>query len=272
MTRFKKESRIRNKKRRNLVLVTTVFVILLCLVLFINDKYSSKKYIANNTSNITNRNNDNLKNIIANSKDFLPIAMYKPDGHKIAYLTFDDGPSSDITPKILDILKDNNIKATFFVIGKNIPDNKDILLREQTDGHSIGNHTYSHNPDFLYKNPKNLVSDFRKNEILIKQFIPDYNSKIVRFPGGSKNRPKQFRTAVVAAGYRYFDWDCLTKDAEVVHIPLSEEDNNVKSTFKNQKKLIILMHDSTGKDTTVQYLPILINFLKANGYTFSAIS
>jgi len=207
-----------------------------------------------------------------------PIGPTKPGnkpikkGDKIAYLTFDDGPSVGITPQILDILKKNNIKATFFVIGKNIAPNKDIFLREKSEGHAIGNHTFDHNADFIYKAPKNLVDEFKQGERTIKEFYPDYKAKIVRFPGGSKNRPKEYREAVRAAGYKYYDWNCLTKDAEGSHVPVDQLDINVKKNFAHQKDLIILMHDSDEKDTTVEYLPQLIKFLQDDGYTFKTLN
>ncbi|ERI94388.1 polysaccharide deacetylase [Clostridiales bacterium oral taxon 876 str. F0540] len=234
------------------------------IVLPVDDSKQDKK--DNTADKINNEKKDDHKDI---SK---PVNKPIKKGDKVAYLTFDDGPSVGITPQILDILKKNNIKATFFVIGKNIAPNKDIFLREKSEGHAIGNHTFDHNVDFIYKAPKNLVDEFKQGESTIKEFYPGYKAKIVRFPGGSKNRPKEYREAVRAAGYKYFDWNCLTKDAEGANVPVDQLDRNIKQNFTHQKDLIVLMHDSDGKDTTVEYLPQLIKFLEDDGYIFKTLN
>ena len=81
------------------------------------------------------------------------------ENKKIAYLTFDDGPSRTVTPQILDILAKYDIKATFFVVGKYAEKNPDILRRIYEEGHVIGNHTYSHNYNYIYKNVSNFVRE-----------------------------------------------------------------------------------------------------------------
>ena len=100
------------------------------------------------------------------------------DGKKVVYLTFDDGPSETVTPKILDILKTENVKATFFVLGNSIDsseESKNILKREVSEGHSIGNHTYSHNYSYLYPNRiinvENFMDDIEKANKSIKAVL-----------------------------------------------------------------------------------------------------
>lgn len=279
-----------NKKKA--IFFVTLFVIFIvsvqsAIIVYKNNKVrrynsiSGSRMPENRDADGNKQTNEPQKNAAAESKPIEPVSnpvdnSKKDDrkinrGEKIAYLTFDDGPSSSTTPKILDTLKNHNIKATFFVLGKNIADNKELFLREKNEGHAIGNHTYAHDPVYLYQNPKNLLEDFKKGEASIKEFYPDYKGKIVRFPGGSKNRPKQFKDAVKNAGYKSIDWNCLTSDAEFAHATISQLDSSTKKTFSNQKELIVLMHDSDGKDTTVEYLPHLIKFLEDNGYTFKTL-
>ena len=120
----------------------------------------------------------------------------KNDGQKIAFLTFDDGPSTTVTPKILDILKEYNVKATFFLIGKNIEQNeksKELVKREFNEGHAIGNHTYSHKGNMLFPNNKINVpifmDDVKKNDNVLKNVLgQDFNTRILRVPGGYVSR------------------------------------------------------------------------------------
>lgn len=114
------------------------------------------------------------------------------DGKKVVYLTFDDGPSETVTPQILDILKSENVHATFFIVGKSLDkdeNTKNIVKRELSEGNSIGNHTYSHNYNYLYPNGKinlsNCMSDIEKtNESLKKVLGEDFSTRAIRFPGG----------------------------------------------------------------------------------------
>lgn len=189
---------------------------------------------------------------------------------KIAYLTFDDGPSETITPKILDILKRYNIKATFFLIGNRLETHADMAKREKAEGHTIGNHTYSHDVEAIYASPENLVADFNRSNILIKNILGS-NNQLVRFPGGSRNRSQNFKDAVVKAGYHFVDWNCLTKDSEGPVLQVPELMANFKSTYYGQNQLIILMHDSDPHITTVDVLPLIIDFLKSQGYEFRSL-
>lgn len=191
-----------------------------------------------------------------------------PSSKKTAYLTFDDGPSADTTPQIIGILNKYNIKATFFVIGQAAAIHPEILKLEVNEGFIVANHTYSHNIDYLYSDPKNLIADFEKNEILLKSILPGYNSKLIRFPGGSRQRDKRFITAVKSKGYKIVDWNCLSMDAENPKYTVDDLINNVKNTSKGKNNLIVLMHDSAGRQKTIEALPKIIEYLKAEGYAF----
>lgn len=95
----------------------------------------------------------------------------KKNSKKVAYLTFDDGPSVKSTPIILDVLKKYDIKGTFFVLGKMVEQNPKILKRVYDEGHQIGNHSYSHNYNYLYKDSENFMEEIYKTENLIKSAV-----------------------------------------------------------------------------------------------------
>lgn len=199
---------------------------------------------------------------------------------KIVYLTFDDGPSSN-TSKILDILKENNINATFFVNGSNTEYCKAIYKRITNEGNAIGNHTYSHNYRYIYRNKENFIKDFYKLQNLIKE-TTGVEPNILRFPGGSNNTVshnyggkkimKELTRHMDEKNYAYFDWNVDSTDASV---PLQDKDKIIDSVLNNSinlNKAIVLMHDSGRKNTTVEALPEIIKELKSMGYEFRTLS
>ncbi|AJA46631.1 polysaccharide deacetylase family protein [Clostridium pasteurianum DSM 525 = ATCC 6013] len=190
--------------------------------------------------------------------------------NKVAYLTFDDGPSVNVTPKVLDILKQENVQATFFVIGSMCEENPELLKREKAEGHSIGNHTYSHEYNIVYSSPENFIKDIKKSQDVITKIIGTHDTSLIRFPGGSFGR-HSYKDAVSKAGYRYIDWNCLTGDAEVSRASVDRLLLRFNETMGNQDKLIILMHDAPYKTTTPEALPQIIKILKDKGYTFKGL-
>lgn len=192
---------------------------------------------------------------------------------KTAYLTFDDGPSPLITPEILEILKENDIKATFFVIGKMAEKNPELIRQIQEEGHLICNHTYSHNYKLIYSNPDNFMADVNKWETVLKSILGEaFETNILRFPAGSFGKKRQpFRERAAAEGYTSVDWNVLNGDAEALHVPADALVSRIKETIKNKDNAIVLMHDSNTKDTTAEALPEIIDYLKSEGYTFETL-
>jgi peptidoglycan/xylan/chitin deacetylase (PgdA/CDA1 family) len=189
---------------------------------------------------------------------------------KIAYLTFDDGPTRTVTPRVLDILKQEDIKATFFVIGYMAEKNAELLKREKSEGHAIANHSYTHAYAQIYSNSSNFLEDMKRSDEAIKSVVGEYNDKLIRFPGGSFKR-KTYIEAATEEGYHYVDWNCSSGDATGKKLDAAAIVNNVIETAKGKNKLIILMHDSAGKDTTAEALPEVILYLKHQGYTFKTL-
>jgi peptidoglycan/xylan/chitin deacetylase (PgdA/CDA1 family) len=186
----------------------------------------------------------------------------------VAYLTFDDGPSAR-TLEILDILREYGISATFFVITEN--SNPEILRRIVAEGHAIGIHTHSHRYNEIYKSVEDYLYDFAiaYNKIYEATSV---RPRIFRFPGGSINAYnsgiyQELISEMLRRGFVYFDWNVSTMDTKS-DITADEIVNNIKSTVKGQKRVVILAHDSEVRYETVKALPDIIEFLRDEGYSF----
>ena len=208
------------------------------------------------------------------------------DGKKVVYLTFDDGPSETVTPKILDALKAENVHATFFVVGKAVDEseaNKNLVKREVAEGNAIGNHTYSHNYNYLYPhniiNLENCMADIEKTNQSLKNILgQDFSTRAIRFPGGhmtwGKKDPKGMNAmdkALHDKDYHQIDWNALSSDAEGAPKNAEQLKQNVIKTVSGREKAIILMHDTYGKEETAKALPEVIKYLKEQGYEFKIL-
>ena len=208
------------------------------------------------------------------------------DGKKVVYLTFDDGPSETVTPQILDTLKAENVHATFFLIGKYIDKDqvsKDLVKREFDEGNAIGNHTYSHDYNYLYPSGKinleNCISDFEKTSQSLKSILgQDFSTRAVRFPGGQMTWDKKDPSGATAMNkalhdkdYHQIDWNALSGDAEGAPKNAEQLKQEVIKTVAGRQKAIILMHDTYGKEETAKALPGIIEYLKGQGYEFKII-
>ena len=213
----------------------------------------------------------NLKNEIADESNK---EAEKNKDTKIAYLTFDDGPSENVTPEILDILSQYNVKATFFVVGNSAEKNPDIVKRIHEENHGIGNHTYSHRYKHIYTNTTNFLNEIKATERVLQNILGnDFETNIIRFPGGSFEKYKNpFKKAISENGYKYYDWNSLNGDAEGKNIPKNKLVSRLKATSNGKKELIILMHDTSAKKTTVEALPEIIEHLQSQGYEFRVLN
>lgn len=209
--------------------------------------------------------NPNAQEIIKN--------IYYSD-EKQVYLTFDDGPSKDITPQILDILKANDVKATFFVLGARVDLYPQTLKRIYEEGHYIANHGYSHKYSKIYENKDTTFEEYIQCENSIRNALgnQEYNTYLFRFPGGSSGGPykkvkAEARELFSQYGIAYTNWNCLTGDAENKNTK-EECIQEMLNTKANQNSLVLLMHDANDKQQTVDSLPEIIQYLKNEGYTF----
>lgn len=200
--------------------------------------------------------------------------IYTANDGKRVFLTFDDGPSKTVTPLILDLLKKENIKATFFVLGYNAERNPEILKRVYAEGHYIANHGYSHKYNEIYNSVDAVIYEYNKTEQCIKNALDNqnYNSRVFRFPGGSVggkyNQIKQEAKEVLKQNnVAFLDWNALSNDSAGAH---TKEDimDNITKTVGEKNNVVILMHDASDKILTYETLQDVINFLKNKGYMF----
>lgn len=195
----------------------------------------------------------------------------------VIYLTFDDGPSKSITPKVLDILKKKNIKATFFIL--NYDDSKEeIVKRIVNEGHTIAIHGYSHNYKEIYKSEEIYMQNIKRLQDKIKR-TTGYNATITRFPGGSSNTVSRYNPGIMTRltnevlknGYKYFDWNISSGDAGEAKSS-ADVYNNVVSNLRKSRSNVVLMHDFNGNTKTLNALEDIIDYGISNGYTFNKIT
>ncbi len=193
---------------------------------------------------------------------------------KRAFLTFDDGPSS-VTPTILDTLKQENIKASFFVLGSRVEALPETVKRIYDEGHYIANHGYSHSYSAIYSSPQAVVDEFNQCNESVKKAIgvPEYNSHLFRFPGGFPGGPyveikTQAKELLSQNNILYVDWNALSGDAETTSPTVEFEMKRIQETVSNKNSVVILMHDAQAKKATAEALPQIISWLRQNGYEF----
>lgn len=202
------------------------------------------------------------------------IATLTKKEEKIAYLTFDDGPTLKATGKILDILKEEDVKATFFVVGKHVKEHPELAKRAYEEGHYLANHGYNHNNSKLYKSADNFISEIKDTDSEIGKAIgiENYCSHVFRFPNGYmsshyKAKKKEAVKLLSEMNYTYIDWNCLNNDS-VKKYSNSQLLKNLKKSAKNKGTLVILMHDTSDVNDTPSILKDSINYLKEQGYEF----
>lgn len=197
----------------------------------------------------------------------------------VIYLTFDDGPSLDITPHILDILKEEEIKATFFIINFEGPEQEEIIKRIVSEGHTIGIHGYSHDYATIYASDEAFMNNIKTLQEKIFN-LTGVDTKIMRFPGGSSNTISKrysenimtrLTQKVITEGYMYYDWNVTSGDSGDVHTAKAVYRNVTRRISKN-KSNIVLLHDYSGNNKTLDSLKNIIKYSKKNGYTFEPIN
>lgn len=182
------------------------------------------------------------------------------------YLTFDDGPSR-YTEEILQILKEENVKATFFVIGYE----GDVYAKRYRaiveGGHTLAMHAYNHDYTKIYKSVEAFASDLKKIQTLLEN-VTGVKPTIYRFPGGSSNSQmkipvKKLIHYLNEQGITYYDWNALSEDAINKNLSPTTLNKNILKDLKNQDPCIVLMHDLGDRRGTVEALRPLIKQLKA---------
>jgi peptidoglycan-N-acetylglucosamine deacetylase len=198
----------------------------------------------------------------------------KKTSSKIVFLTFDDGPSPNNTLKILDALNENDVKATFFVVGEKADKYPNIVKKLDDSGMCIAAHTYSHDYSTIYKNVDCYMEDYNKCTECIKELLGKDVISYMRIPGGAYNKVssetnmKCIRQELNRKHINYVDWNVSLGDALGRNIYPYKLKKNVIDQCKDKDLVVLLMHDSYYKETTVEVLPDVIKYLKEQGYSF----
>ena len=207
---------------------------------------------------------------------------YSNNGEKIVFLTFDDGTSTTNTPKVLDILKKEGVKATFFITGQNVEYGgekaRDLIKQEFNEGHAIANHSYTHDVKKLYPNRvldiDAFKADFEKNDKMLKEVLGKYfSTRVIRCPGGygSWKGMEPLDEYLDENKMISIDWTSLNADAEGKKKNAKELANYAIKTSEGKEMVVLLMHDTYGKEETVKALPAIIKYFKDNGYEFRTL-
>lgn len=218
------------------------------------------------------------KAAVAGYLDKAAVAQNPQPTGKICYLTFDDGPSAN-TLKILEILDRYKAKATFFVVD-NAQTKIEYVKQIHGAGHTIGLHTQSHDYAQIYKSVDNYFADLNAVSARVTE-LTGVESKVIRFPGGSSNGVSKkyckgimtiLSHKVTEQGYTYFDWNVSSEDASAPVVSTSKIINSVLNGAKGKNSICVLMHDASGKKTTVDALPSIIEGLIVQGFTFAPLT
>ncbi len=199
------------------------------------------------------------------------LAPYR--GPKTAYLTFDDGPDDEVTVTVLDILAENNVKATFYVTGINAATYPDTVRRMVAEGHAVGNHSYDHDYDRLYMSPDAFLYEMVQTDEILHDIL-GFRPLILRAPGGTFSHfTSEYEACLEENGYVEHDWNVSIADTAPGN-PTAQDfiDNVIAQTADGKESAIILMHSSSGHQETAKALPEIIRVLRENGYRFGVVT
>lgn len=275
-----------NKKK---VIITVIILLVIITTIIVSIFYHNHNKIATGENNTVKQ-----QTVVANAEvssqkqkhiakvNFLPVYTEESkarldniynSGEKVVYLTFDDGPSKTVTPLILDLLKQENIKATFFLLGSRVELNPSIVRSEYEEGHFIANHGYSHMYAKIYSSTNAVLDEYNKTkQAIINAVGIEYDGHLFRFPGGSTggkyhSLKKEAKNLLNENQIGYVDWNALSNDAAGAKTKEALLEN-VKQTVGEKNTVVILMHDAGDKILTYEVLPEIIQYLKEKGYTF----
>lgn len=292
----RQERRRREKRRKKRVRALLLLILLIAVIVLIIIAFASCSGRNTDNNGITGSNAietmtpedsimptatpDSSLPSVEDGNDLLKVIQTADaqGGEKTCYLTFDDGPSENVTPAVLDTLRRYNVKATFFELGAGINSNPDIARRVYEEGHLIANHSNGHNYETLYATAESFMNEIQMAETAIEAATGgDHKFKLFRFPGGSYNagdhaaEKQEYKELLRINGFFYVDWDSLTGDAEGKTKNAQELLEYLKSNLDTDSSTVILMHDAAAKTATAEALPLVIEYLLSEGYTFKRL-
>ena len=279
-----KRKRVKRMKSFIVTFLMSWILISILAIGFLTFKvFSLQKQLNELSAKIENQESSNIAYTDGDS-DTLALANYSQsaeanlaqagDTLKV-YLTFDDGPSSN-SNEILDILDDYNVKATFFVVGREDEDSLAVYKRIVDEGHTIAMHSYSHSYSTLYSSLDSFQSDLERIQNLIYD-TTGVDCDLYRFPGGSSNQVSnvdmtEYIQYLNHENIRYLDWNVASGDATSVAYSADDLVENVMSDVVKYKTSVVLMHDADNKNATVEALPKLIEQLQGIGAVILPVS
>ena len=266
--------------KKNIYLTITGITILLTICFSVSYLYFSKSKPAaakNSEIRVDNHFTENILSVAVPAVTLDTAHVFEVEDRplypKEVFLTIDDGPSENNTLNVLDTLKENGVKATFFMIGKNAEALPQIVKAVNDAGMSIGNHTYSHDYK-LYGTVDSCLNDFDKFNVTLDKVIGKKTTNFIRFPGGSDNQVSksdimsQIRSTAVAKNLFYVDWNVSSGDAAPAGLTTQAIINNITGQCSDKNFAVVLMHDAPDKKTTAEALPAVIKYLKEKGFVF----
>lgn len=191
------------------------------------------------------------------------------ESEKQMYLTFDDGPSTVVTEKILDVLKEEDVKATFFVVSDRAKTRRSTLKRIADEGHTVGVHSATHDYSKIYASDDALLRDVST----CANFIYEVTGKkptCYRFPGGGIKNIKHKTALLENAGYTVVSWNAVCGDEEIPHADADTLYNRAVQTAAGKNKVVLLCHDSASHKATAEALKDMIRYFRKEGYVFRA--
>ena len=188
---------------------------------------------------------------------------------KKVYLTFDDGPGTQ-TAEILDILKKEKVKATFFVTGKEDSYSKKMYKRIVDEGHTLGMHSYSHIYDNIYKSEKAFSEDFNKLYNLLYDATGKY-PEWYRFPGGSSTETMKASLGSLVhvlenKNVSYIDWNVISPEAMNPKVSKKKMIDGIMSDVSGYDTAVVMLYDAANRPMTVKSLSSLIRKMKQKNY------
>jgi peptidoglycan/xylan/chitin deacetylase (PgdA/CDA1 family) len=200
------------------------------------------------------------------------VSAASTENTKVIYLTFDDGPSTVVTNKILYILKEEKVKATFFVVGYKINGREQTLKRMHEEGHSIGLHTYTHKYRQIYANDKAFIDEMDKTASEVEKVI-GFSPVVIRFPAGSKKHlSKDLLEKLHSKNYKIYDWNLSLSDGIDYNTSPDKLFREATQKCINPDKIFLLAHCDQPNKTTCEALPKIIKYYKSKGYEFKVIT
>ena len=275
--------------RRNIILIIFMLVLIIVGLIyfkeFIQKQNSEKIYLSySNLRTIAvnyeeeqkkieeEKRKSNLPKLTEEGKNNI-LSIYKSETKRV-FLTFDDGPSSTVTPLILDTLKAENIKATFFLLGSRVELNPEIVKREYEEGHYLASHGYSHVYSQIYASPQSVLDEYNNCIRAIQNAIgvPEYNPHLFRFPGGFKGGKyskikEEAHNLLEQNNIVHVDWNALTSDAAGAKTT-EEFIAQLEKTVPKYNSVVVLMHDAGNKKATAEALPTIISYFRELHYIY----